>query len=120
MEAVREFAAPLQTAMATLDGVTRQLLSVMTTNPDLGLANATVYLDLFGRVTLGWLWLKQAVVAAKGLALGGLPEADRHFYQGKLHAMRYFFQWELPETGPMADLLNRMDSTCLDMEEAWF
>ena len=120
VEAVREFAAPLQTAMATLDGVTRQLLSVMTTNPDLGLANATVYLDLFGRVTLGWLWLKQAVVAAKGLALGGLPEADRHFYQGKLHAMRYFFQWELPETGPMADLLNRMDSTCLDMEEAWF
>ncbi|HEX5361393.1 MAG TPA: acyl-CoA dehydrogenase [Fluviicoccus sp.] len=120
LEATAGFAAPLEAAMTRLDEVTRHLLAVMPANPDLGLANATVYLDLFGRVTMTWLWLAQAVTAAKGMNRADLPPSDRDFYQGKLHTARYFFQWELPETTIMADLLTRLESTPLDMRDAWF
>jgi hypothetical protein len=40
----------------------------MAENTDLSLANATVYLDLFGRVLVSWLWIKQGLGAARGLA----------------------------------------------------
>jgi butyryl-CoA dehydrogenase len=119
-EATREFAAPLAEAQAALDAVTDALLAATAQNPDLGLANATIYLDLFGRVTMAWLWLRQAQLAARALAAGGLAADDEHFYRGKLQAARYFFRWELPEAAPQAALLARLDSTCLDMQDIWF
>ncbi|WP_155402491.1 acyl-CoA dehydrogenase C-terminal domain-containing protein, partial [Ralstonia solanacearum] len=42
------------------------------------------------------------------------------FYRGKLQAARYFFQWELPKTGPQLALLASLDTTTLDMQDAWF
>ncbi|MFM7010686.1 MAG: acyl-CoA dehydrogenase, partial [Betaproteobacteria bacterium] len=42
---------------------------------DLGLANATLYLDSFGYLVVGWLWLKQALVAQNKLGLS-TPSAD--------------------------------------------
>jgi butyryl-CoA dehydrogenase len=119
-EATREFAAPLAEAQASLDAVTDALLAATAQNPDLGLANATIYLDLFGRVTMAWLWLRQAQLAARALAEGGLTTDDEHFYRGKLQAARYFFRWELPEAAAQATLLARLDSTCLDMQDIWF
>ena len=51
-----------------------------------GLANATAYLDLFGRVLVGWLWLRQALLASRALNQPGLSadNSEAHFYQGKL------------------------------------
>ena len=46
--------------------------------------------------------------------------ADRDFYLGKLQAARWFLRWELPRTGPMLDLLDSLDTTTLDMRDAWF
>ena len=54
-------------------------------------------------------------------ALANSPhEADAAFYRGKLQAMRYFFRYELPETEVWAQLLRRLDDTCLGMENDWF
>ena len=47
-------------------------------------------------------------------------DADRDFYAGKRQAARYFFRWELPKVGPMLDLLDSIDTTALDMRDAWF
>jgi butyryl-CoA dehydrogenase len=52
-----------------------------------------------------------------------LPDAqgeDVDFYRGKLQAARYFFQWELPKTDPQIALLGSLDTTTLDMQDAWF
>ncbi|MCW2598355.1 MAG: Acyl-CoA dehydrogenase [Frankiales bacterium] len=77
----------------------------------LSLANASVYLEAVGHTVIAWMWLEQ-LLAAHG------KEGD--FYDGKRHAARYFFQWELPKTTPQLDLLASLDRTTLDMHDSWF
>jgi len=84
---------------------------------DKTLANASVYLEMFGHIVLAWVWLKQATIAAAALARGSDEEA---FYRGKLMAAQYFFQWELPKCAGWCDLLESLDTTTLDMQDAWF
>ncbi|TQV86089.1 acyl-CoA dehydrogenase [Exilibacterium tricleocarpae] len=115
-----EFVAPLQQALDTLDDVTQTLLPQMARDVDLGLANATLYLDLFGRVVAGWLWVEQAVVAARGLQRENLHRDDDNFYRGKLQAARYYCEWELPEIQPQAKLLKDCNAVCFDMKNEWF
>ena len=81
---------------------------------ELTLANATVYLEAFGHVVMAWIWIEQALVAARA--------ANRHedFYRGKLHACQYFIRWELPKVRPMLNLLEALDPTTLQMRDAWF
>ncbi len=75
------------------------------------MANSVVYLEAFGHIVVAWIWLQQ-VVAAHG------REGD--FYDGKRHAARYFFRYELPKTAPQLDLLQSLDRTTLDMKDSWF
>ena len=99
--------------------VSRNLLCVLGRGElDLGLANASVYLDLVGHTVIGWMWLRQALVARA--KLGTAVQAGRDFYQGKLQACAFFFRWELPKTRQWADLLDSLDPTALEMQDAWF
>jgi hypothetical protein len=83
------------------------------------MANATLYLDLYGRVVAAWLWLKQALAADAGLARDPHP-ADCDFYRGKLHAARYCFEWELPQIHWQAQLLRTANRVPFEMQDAWF
>ncbi len=74
------------TALASLDGTSAPF------------DNATSFLRGFGHVVVGWIWLAQAVVAARGLAAGGL---DPDLAEGKLHACRFFFECELPKAASL-------------------
>lgn len=120
IELTTEFVKPLERALDTLDGVTHSLLLSISKDVDLGLANATIYLDLFGRVAVSWIWLQQAVAAARGLGKSGLHSDDDNFYRGKLQAARYFYQWELPQIQHQATLLKEDNAVCFDMKNAWF
>jgi butyryl-CoA dehydrogenase len=86
---------------------------------ELGLANATRYLELFGHVVVGWMWLKQGEAALRGQAEAS-DATELAFYQGKLQAMLYFARWELPQTAVWSDLLSNLDPTCYEMQDAWF
>ena len=89
-----------------------------TDNINLMLANATAYLDAFGHVVVAWLWLKHGDwPAQKGLENG---TGDTGFYQGKLAACRYFFQYELPGVYARFTLVASLDDTCLTMDPAHF
>jgi butyryl-CoA dehydrogenase len=68
-------------------------------------------------VVVAWIWLQQALVAAASL---DLDSADADFYRGKLQACRYFFRWELPKVEQQLELLASIDTTTLDMRDAWF
>lgn len=114
------FAAALSKAIDTLDQTTTSLLTLLGSGEvDLGMANATVFLDLFGRVLVSWIWLKQAIIAAEKLA-GSLHQDEENFYRGKLQTAQYYFQWELPEINAQAELLQAADPTCFEMQDAWF
>ncbi|WP_020409058.1 acyl-CoA dehydrogenase [Hahella ganghwensis] len=86
--------------------------------PDVTLANASCFLNLFGHTIVAWMWLRMANVAADKLAQA--QGSDVAFYQGKLQAARYFYHWELPLTERDARLLQNLDETCLSMQPEWF
>lgn len=79
------------------------------------LANASLYLEAVGHVVVAWMWLEQAMVAAPRV-----DGVDADFYRGKLQACRYFFNWELVRVDAQLDLLASIDTTSLDMRDAWF
>jgi len=97
---------------------------------DVTLANASVFLEAFGHWVIAWVWLEQALAAQAALGDGaangsaGSGDAprgpDRDFYLGKLQAARWFLRWELPRVAPMLDLLESLDTTTLEMRDAWF
>ncbi len=82
------------------------------------LANASLYLEAVGHTIIAWMWLEQALVATQGLT--GAHGDDANFYNGKLQACRYFFHWELPKVQQQLELLASIDTTTLDMQDAWF
>ena len=104
-----ELAAPLAAILTRVGEVTATLWS--TGDPELALANSSIYLEAVGHVVVAWLWLEQ--VLATGARTG-------EFYEGKRAAARFFFRYELPKVGPQLDLLASLDRTTLDVEEAWF
>ncbi|WP_028218036.1 acyl-CoA dehydrogenase [Paraburkholderia oxyphila] len=83
---------------------------------ELQLANAAAYLEAFGHVVVGWLWLDQAI-AANTLANG--PRAS-DFHRGKLAACDYFFGWEMPKLTAWLAVLTPVETTALTMQEQWF
>ncbi|MDR5662220.1 acyl-CoA dehydrogenase [Burkholderia cenocepacia] len=104
-----EQADALAQRWARLCDVTHQLSAIG--DPRTRLANASVYLEAFGHLVVAWLWL-DVTLAAHG--------QDGDFHDGKRAAARYFFRWELPKVDAQLDLLSSVDTTTLDMRDAWF
>ncbi|MCI0749707.1 MAG: acyl-CoA dehydrogenase [Nevskiales bacterium] len=114
-----EYAKALGAAMDVVKGTTQALLQVAQRNEtERFLANAHLYLEMFGHLVMAWIWLQQALAARAGLAHA--QAADRNFYLGKLRACQYFFRYELPKAHRQAELLVKMDDTCLHMPAAAF
>jgi len=82
------------------------------------LANATLYLDAMGHLAIAWMWLRQAMVAAR--ALPGAAGDDVAFYNGKLAAARYFYAYELGRLDHWLPLLARLEPATLEMQPEWF
>jgi butyryl-CoA dehydrogenase len=102
-------AAELASVWGRIVDVTAQLWSH--DDPAAALANSSIYLEAAGHTVIAWIWLEQLLAA-------GAQSGD--FYDGKRHAARYFYVYELPKVGPQLDLLASMDRTTLDMNPAWF
>ncbi len=99
-----------------LDATWQRLAAVTATmfgsgDIEAALANSVVYLEAFGHIVVAWIWLEQVVAAAGRTG---------DFYDGKRHAARYFFHYELPKTAPQLDLLESLDRTTLEMRDKWF
>ena len=103
------YAAALRTALDAIGDVTGVLHG--TRDAVLTLANASAYMEAFGHMAIGWIWLEQL------LALGGRDDA---FAEGKRQACRYYFRWELPKIYSTLDGLRALDRTTLDMRAEWF
>ena len=100
-----------------LINVTQGLLDHQAVDIDASLSNATIYLDVFGRVCIAWLWLKQAVVAHETKAA---THEDALYYEGKVAAARYYIEWELPQADHQLDLLETPNLIPLRMNPETF
>jgi len=110
IESLQPFADQLSEALQQVSKTTEILVTQLQAgNIRLSLANAAYYLAMMGHVSIAWMCLKQAIVAA------GSKESGQDFYQGKLQACRFFFAYELPQIETHAALLQKMDDTTLSM-----
>lgn len=65
-------------------------------DPKVFLADATIFLDYFSLHVIGWLWLREALVAAGAVAgADGVDEA--RFYKSKVATARFFFTYMFPK-----------------------
>jgi Acetyl-CoA dehydrogenase C-terminal like len=112
----------LAAAVRTLASVTRRLVETCAEGrAELGLANATLYLEAFGNVAVAWRWLAQAIAAQRALTdPRPIDDAQRAFLEGKLHACRWFYRWQLPQANLQLAGLARLDDTTLLVRDEQF
>ena len=83
------------------------------------MADATLYLEFFGIVTIAWQWLLQGIAVQKALN-NGAKKKDSDFYEGKMFTLRYFFGYELPKTLGLAKRLMQSDGLTIEMQTGHF
>jgi acyl-CoA dehydrogenase len=93
-EAMKPYIAPLSNSLGDLQKATTWLMQNAMAKPDNAGAAATDYLQLFGFVTLGYMWAKMAKVALDKIAAGG----ETAYLKTKLVTGRFFMERMLPET----------------------
>ncbi len=94
-----------------------RLLEQLSEEPVAGLANATLYLDAAGHISIAWMWLRQATAALACLEQGS---GDRDHLEGKIWTCQYFFHYVLPQNQSLRDVLGSGDRTTVDMPSAGF
>jgi len=116
-----EMALDLSRAMAMLEKTTLNLGDVaMEKGPDAYLADASLFLEMFGIMVIGWQWLTMADAALVALGKEGLKKKDALFYKGKVHVARYFFSYELPKMEGLATTLEKSGQMTLTVPEDCF
>jgi len=100
---------PYATTLLENLGLAQQVISklmphAMNGNYERFLADATVFMDFFGTIVIGWQWLKTATVAKQTMMDddGNQPE---EFYNSKIHTMQFFYTYELIKTKGLAKTL---------------
>lgn len=112
------FSDRLTGSLTRLRGITVYLMGVAKQEKaDYFLADATLYLEVFGIVAIAWQWLKQGVRAQECL-LEKASDKDSTFYESKIHTLRYFYEYELRKTDPLIDRLKSPDWLTVDMDSS--
>lgn len=110
------YAARLTTMLDQLQTVIRQLMGVAKTgDKERFLSDATLFMEYFSLITIGWQWLKMGVVSAEALATAQGDEAA--FHRSKIHTLRFYFHYELPKTQGLVSRLMETEYLTLPMEE---
>jgi len=119
-EELQSYVQKLKESLEILQKVTGYLTEVgKKETPELFLADATLYLELFGIVSVAWQWLVQATAVVKALR-NGPGEGEAHFFTGKFFAFRYFFEYELPKMEGLAKRLVRSDGLTVEIKPDYF
>ena len=114
------YAQQLGTSVEKLQQVTVHLITMaQTKGTEIFLADATLYLELFGIIAIAWQWLLQAIVVEKAMRKKRTP-AESNFYQGKFYTFKYFFSYELPKIHSLATRLTDTDPLTVEMKADFF
>ncbi len=84
-----------------------------------GLSSRRILLAI-GDLVVGWLLARQAEVALAALAHGGLSDADRAFYAGKVSSARFFAREVLPRLASDRVIVERTTLDVMDLAEEAF
>jgi butyryl-CoA dehydrogenase len=116
-----QMAEALEAAMVRLNKTVLALGSVaMEKGPEAFLADATLFLEMFGITVIAWQWLTMATAAAKGLSGGKPKKKEKTFLAGKLATAQYFFTYELPKTLSLATTLETSSQMTCALTDDFF
>jgi len=68
------------------------------------LADASPFMEFFSTIVQSWLWLEIGRVSQNVLVTGN-KDHSVEFYESKIHAMEFYFKYELPKTTGLAEIL---------------
>ena len=88
-----------------------------TEDPKVFLADATIFLDYFSLHVIGWLLLRESVVAERALPVAEGDE-DKAFYQSKIHTARFFFNYVFSRTAGQRRILLATERLTVDLDAA--
>lgn len=109
-----KYGEKLNDSLFRLQNVTMRLSTVaMKEKKEVFLMDATLYLELFGIVAIGWQWLLQSIPCQIAINENRQDE----FYESKLLTMQYYFEYELPKCEPLIARLNSPNKVLLDVKE---
>ncbi len=84
------------------------------------LADATLFMDMFSTIIIGWQWLKMALTAQQALVTGNGTYSET-FYESKVHTMKFYFKYEMSKTKGLAKtLMNDVDLTLTGVSQEYF
>lgn len=106
-DSMKGYAETLEKKLVNLQEITMHLMGVaQSQGPETYLSDATLYLELFSILTIGWQWLKQGITVEE-LRTNGAKQYSAEFTASKIYALQYFFEYEIPKT---EGLLTRLKS----------
>jgi butyryl-CoA dehydrogenase len=74
-------------------------------------ADANLFMEMMGHITIAWLWLGMSVTASKGIVSGDTNK--KQFYESKVECMKFFFKYELNKTSSLAESIMSEDQLTL-------
>jgi hypothetical protein len=116
-EAMKPFAAPVQTGLARLQEATMWLAQNGMKNPDNAGAASVDYLRMFGIVVVGYLWARQAKAAQAKLAA---KSGNAAFYEAKLVSARFWMERMMPDTASLAERIKAGADGLMTLDAANF
>ncbi|MFC1836581.1 acyl-CoA dehydrogenase [Thermodesulfobacteriota bacterium] len=120
VEALTPYADRLDGALETLKQVTARLVGVAKIRGrELLLADATLFLEMFGIIAVAWQWLLQGVAGQRALT-EDRSEQEAAFYRGKHQTMRFFFHYELPKIEGLSTRLLEADGLTVEASAETF
>jgi butyryl-CoA dehydrogenase len=117
METIQPFAEKLEKYLQRAQQTSIHLFGKAGENPEVFVADATLYLEYISILCISWQWLQQGMVAQKAID-SSTSEPD--FYQGKIMCLRYFFEYELVKMDGLGKRLVSGDRVTVEMRGEWF
>jgi len=97
-DSLRVYGNTLAQKIMKLQEVTMHLITVaQSQGPEVYLSDATLFLELFGILAIGWQWIKQGIKVEE-LKASDTKTYSAEFLQSKQYALQYFFEYEIPKT----------------------
>ena len=79
------------------------------------LADASIFMEFFSLVIVGWNWLEIAANSQEALKNGDKKYSEI-FYKSKIETMKYFFEYELPKTVGHSQIIMNPSSVTIKKE----
>ena len=111
--------ADVQAMAATLTGYLMSAQEEISSIYKVGTGSVRFLMSV-GDLVIGWLLQRQAAVALEALDAGGVSEADRNFYEGKIAVASFFSKNFLPLLTSTRQVLENIDNEIMELDEAAF